>query len=151
MKRIFKGVSIQRIVWLVSFFIILNLMVLAPTTVEDVGQINWFGKALLHLSPILLFPWYFTNSVPMLLVGVLVNSFFWAVIFERAIFFISRRLTRYSYLRTPTTAVTLSIFLLPVPHGKQKAPHTQGSVIFGVVCGLWTVDCCLLNTCNAPA
>jgi hypothetical protein len=94
MKRIFKGVSIQRIVWLVSFFIILNLMVLAPTTVEDVGQINWFGKALLHLSPILLFPWYFTNNVPMLLVGVLVNSFFWAVIFERAIFFISRRLAR---------------------------------------------------------
>lgn len=61
-------------------------MVLAPTVLKEGVQINWFGKALIYLSPILLFPWYFANSIPMLLVGVLVNSFFWAVVFERIIF-----------------------------------------------------------------
>jgi hypothetical protein len=94
MKRIFKGISIQRIVWFVSFFIILNLMVLAPMVVEEEVQINSFGKALLHLSPILLFPWYLANSIPLLLLGVLVNGFFLAVVFERVIFFIRLGLTR---------------------------------------------------------
>ena len=93
MRRIFKGISIQTILWLGSFFIILNLMVVAPMLVEDVGQLNWFWKALLHLSPILLYPWYFSYSIPILLVGLLVNSFFGAVIFERVIFFIRRGLT----------------------------------------------------------
>ncbi len=69
-------------------------MVLAPMVVKDEVQINSFGKALIYLSPILLFPWYFFNSIPMLLVGVLVNSFFWAVVSERIIFFIRYGLTR---------------------------------------------------------
>jgi hypothetical protein len=94
MRRIFKGISIQRIVWLVSFFIILNLMVLAPMVAEGKVQINWFGKALLYLAPILLFPWYLAKSMSLLLVGVLVNSFFWTALFERIIFFIQRGLTR---------------------------------------------------------
>ena len=94
MRRIFKDISIQRIVWLVSFFIILNLMLLAPMIVKEETQINSFGKSLLHLSAILLLPWYFTNSMPTLLVGLLANSFFWAVVLERIIFFIRRGLTR---------------------------------------------------------
>ena len=84
----------QRVVWFVSFFIVLNLMVLAPMIVKEEAQINSFWKDLLYLSPILLFPWYYANSIPILLVGVLVNSFFWGVVLERIIFFTRRGLTR---------------------------------------------------------